>query len=91
MGGFQPQRPTGQIAQETKMALEVGFRLPAAQEPLWHTFITQEAGLFISGKGTTQDLHKDTLDGLKRRLRGLPIPYFLLEGGKTRLRIVSQL
>jgi hypothetical protein len=89
---LQPQRNPPGTAEETKMALEIGFRSREGGEPLWRTYLSQGAGLIVSGKGTTQDVHRDTLDRLKQNLKNTPFPYFLPADARTpQLPLVSQL
>ena len=74
------------------MALEIGIRAKDSSEPLWRTLLSQGAGLIVSGKGTTRDVHRDTLDRLKQSLKNTPFPYFISTGDKSlRLPLVSQL
>src|SRR5262249_22698824 len=89
---LQPSQSPPTTAEETKMALEVGIRAKGGTEPLWRTYLSQGAGLIVSGKGTTKDVHRDTLDRLKQGLKNTPFPYFILgEGNAVKLPLVSQL
>jgi hypothetical protein len=89
---LQPSRNPPTTAEETKMALEIGIRAHDQGAPLWRTYLSQGAGLIISGKGTSQDVHRDTLERLKQRLKNTPLPYFLpAERTTPPLPLVSQL
>src|SRR5262249_14946562 len=91
-GPFQPQRNPPTTAEETQMALEIGIRAKDGTDPVWRTYLTQGAGLIVSGKGTTRDGHRDTLDRLKQNLRHTPFPYFIPADEKmAQLPLVSQL
>jgi hypothetical protein len=74
------------------MALEIGIRTREGGEPLWRTYLSQGAGLIVSGKGTSADVHRDTLDRLKQNLKTTPFPYFLPADARApQLPLVSQL
>ncbi len=91
-GMMRPQRDTGRTAEETKMALEVGIRGGADKGTLWRTYLSQGAGLIVSGQGTTLDVHRDTFERLKGAIKGVPFPYFIPADARTaRLPLVSQL
>lgn len=87
-------RPAGAptTARETKLALEVGVRTRDRAAPLWRTYLSQGAGLIVSGQGTTADVHRDAVESLKRTLSSLALPYYVpAEGQGKPLPLVSQL